>query len=330
MTPWWNPASLTLKALLLSCDYGVTGLAPASVGGGVQHRPGRKRQRPGCILRPGGSIQGGRRSQASGTGCLKWPEFRVQDRLRSHQATRLRCMSRTRAAGQPWGSSCNQLQALWRHQGWVRSVHCAPEGTGSMPRFPASMARFPTSPTPQCRRPPPPPPSSGCQRAACDCVLHSCSLPPEVRSLGWEEEVKGGKGRDLLPYLSWLPLFIPSLAQGGPGGGRGGSGPELRQLGWEKDSVLALLVHLPPPDTRPWEGLEALSSWLCLPAPRLMDLAKEMTKEALPIKCLEAVILGMYPSSALGGGGHTLEGEGCMGSRPSPLTRTALVNWAPK
>lgn len=30
---------------------------------------------------------------------------------------------------------------------------------------------------------------------------------------------------------------------------------------------------------------------------RLMDLAKEMTKEALPIKCLEAVILGMYPSS---------------------------------
>lgn len=26
-----------------------------------------------------------------------------------------------------------------------------------------------------------------------------------------------------------------------------------------------------------------------------MDLAKEMTKEALPIKCLEAVILGMYP-----------------------------------
>jgi hypothetical protein len=28
-----------------------------------------------------------------------------------------------------------------------------------------------------------------------------------------------------------------------------------------------------------------------------MDLAKEMTKEALPIKCLEAVILGMYPST---------------------------------
>lgn len=37
-----------------------------------------------------------------------------------------------------------------------------------------------------------------------------------------------------------------------------------------------------------------------------MDLAKEMTKEALPIKCLEAVILGMYPSSALGGGRHIL------------------------
>lgn len=42
------------------------------------------------------------------------------------------------------------------------------------------------------------------------------------------------------------------------------------------------------------------------PAPRLMDLAKEMTKEALPIKCLEAVILGMYPSSALGRGSLTL------------------------
>lgn len=28
---------------------------------------------------------------------------------------------------------------------------------------------------------------------------------------------------------------------------------------------------------------------------RLMDIAKEMTREALPIKCLEAVILGMYP-----------------------------------
>lgn len=37
--------------------------------------------------------------------------------------------------------------------------------------------------------------------------------------------------------------------------------------------------------------------------PRLMDLAKEMTKEALPIKCLEAVILGMYPSSARPGWG---------------------------
>ncbi|RXN37932.1 vasohibin-1 [Labeo rohita] len=28
----------------------------------------------------------------------------------------------------------------------------------------------------------------------------------------------------------------------------------------------------------------------------LMDIAKEMTRESLPIKCLEAVILGMYPS----------------------------------
>lgn len=29
---------------------------------------------------------------------------------------------------------------------------------------------------------------------------------------------------------------------------------------------------------------------------RLMDIAKEMIRESLPIKCLEAVILGMYPS----------------------------------
>lgn len=29
-----------------------------------------------------------------------------------------------------------------------------------------------------------------------------------------------------------------------------------------------------------------------------MDIAKEMTREALPIKCLEAVILGMYPCSS--------------------------------
>ena len=28
---------------------------------------------------------------------------------------------------------------------------------------------------------------------------------------------------------------------------------------------------------------------------RLMDCAKDMIREALPIKCLEAVILGMYP-----------------------------------
>ncbi|XP_070449372.1 tubulinyl-Tyr carboxypeptidase 1 isoform X3 [Equus przewalskii] len=33
--------------------------------------------------------------------------------------------------------------------------------------------------------------------------------------------------------------------------------------------------------------------------PRLMDLAKEMTKEALPIKCLEAVILGIYLTNSM-------------------------------
>lgn len=33
--------------------------------------------------------------------------------------------------------------------------------------------------------------------------------------------------------------------------------------------------------------------------PRLMETAKEMTRESLPIKCLEAVILGMYPFACL-------------------------------
>ena len=37
---------------------------------------------------------------------------------------------------------------------------------------------------------------------------------------------------------------------------------------------------------------------LCCVLPyRLMETAKEMTRESLPIKCLEAVILGMYPLS---------------------------------
>lgn len=43
-----------------------------------------------------------------------------------------------------------------------------------------------------------------------------------------------------------------------------------------------------------------------------MDLAKEMTKEALPIKCLEAVILGMYPSLGLGETGSDWLSLGCL------------------
>lgn len=43
-----------------------------------------------------------------------------------------------------------------------------------------------------------------------------------------------------------------------------------------------------------------------------MDLAKEMTKEALPIKCLEAVILGMYPSLGLGDTGSGWPSLGCL------------------
>ncbi|KAM4665095.1 tubulinyl-Tyr carboxypeptidase 1 [Discoglossus pictus] len=37
------------------------------------------------------------------------------------------------------------------------------------------------------------------------------------------------------------------------------------------------------------------------PLTGLMDLAKEMTKEALPIKCLEAVILGIYLTNSIAG-----------------------------
>ncbi|XP_071972915.1 tubulinyl-Tyr carboxypeptidase 1 [Engystomops pustulosus] len=37
------------------------------------------------------------------------------------------------------------------------------------------------------------------------------------------------------------------------------------------------------------------------PLTGLMDLAKEMTKEALPIKCLEAVILGIYLTNSISG-----------------------------
>lgn len=76
---------------------------------------------------------------------------------------------------------------------------------------------------------------------------------------------------------------------------------------------LAFLVHPPFPDSPLWEvDGDYPQGSTSLPL-RLMDLAKEMTKEALPIKCLEAVILGMYPSSALGGlggGRHTLGPSG--------------------
>lgn len=94
---------------------------------------------------------------------------------------------------------------------------------------------------------------------------------------------------------------------------------------------LAFLVHSPSPDSPLWEVDGDCPHGSASLPPRLMDLAKEMTKEALPIKCLEAVILGMYPSSALGGlggGRHTLspsgprlpplEGENRVGSPSSP------------
>ena len=36
-------------------------------------------------------------------------------------------------------------------------------------------------------------------------------------------------------------------------------------------------------------------NFVCNLSIRLMDTAREMIKESLPIKCLEAVILGLYP-----------------------------------
>lgn len=66
---------------------------------------------------------------------------------------------------------------------------------------------------------------------------------------------------------------------------------------------------------------------------RLMDLAKEMTKEALPIKCLEAVILGMYPSSSLGESCLEWLSLGCLlwnGSVPRPPGLSGVsISWSP-
>ncbi|TKC43979.1 hypothetical protein EI555_013864 [Monodon monoceros] len=61
------------------------------------------------------------------------------------------------------------------------------------------------------------------------------------------------------------------------------------------------------------------------PLTGLMDLAKEMTKEALPIKCLEAVILGMYPSSERPGWGAAHLASPRLGWRPSPSRPCALA-----
>uniref|UniRef100_A0A8C2R883 Vasohibin 2 n=1 Tax=Capra hircus TaxID=9925 RepID=A0A8C2R883_CAPHI len=54
-----------------------------------------------------------------------------------------------------------------------------------------------------------------------------------------------------------------------------------------------------PPKTTSWRGEWRISKFwfcqvLCQPPARLMETAKEMTRESLPIKCLEAVILGIY------------------------------------
>lgn len=60
------------------------------------------------------------------------------------------------------------------------------------------------------------------------------------------------------------------------------------------------------------------------PLTGLMDLAKEMTKEALPIKCLEAVILGMYPPQlgCTGGGPRIPLCHSGVAATPVLLTRS--------
>ena len=54
---------------------------------------------------------------------------------------------------------------------------------------------------------------------------------------------------------------------------------------------------------------------------RLMDTAREMIKESLPIKCLEAVIVGLYPlqkeAIALILQVHLLQNIGCVAHKPN-------------
>uniref|UniRef100_A0A3Q3L5T0 Vasohibin 1 n=1 Tax=Mastacembelus armatus TaxID=205130 RepID=A0A3Q3L5T0_9TELE len=58
------------------------------------------------------------------------------------------------------------------------------------------------------------------------------------------------------------------------------------------------------PTTTVPQRLEAIQKYireLQYPLTKLMDIAKEMTREALPIKCLEAVILGIYLTNNMPG-----------------------------
>uniref|UniRef100_A0A667YAZ9 Vasohibin 1 n=1 Tax=Myripristis murdjan TaxID=586833 RepID=A0A667YAZ9_9TELE len=56
------------------------------------------------------------------------------------------------------------------------------------------------------------------------------------------------------------------------------------------------------PTTTIPQRLEAIQKYIRdLQYPSLMDIAKEMTREALPIKCLEAVILGIYLTNNMPG-----------------------------
>lgn len=185
---------------------------------------------------------------------------------------------------------------------------------------------------------PPAPPTLSSQKAPSpegveDLPMTACPLFMllSLRGLGsqglrWEEE----------------PPSLPSVATSSPshsGSGKTceeekGAGLELRQLRGDGSGVWGGLCPssisiLPLPSFR--HSPTRRSGRLCshgsasLPL-RLMDLAKEMTKEALPIKCLEAVILGMYPSSALGGDRQLLSPSG---PRLPPLEEKAAVASGP-
>lgn len=68
--------------------------------------------------------------------------------------------------------------------------------------------------------------------------------------------------------------------------------------------------------------------YVCILFIRLMDTAREMIKESLPIKCLEAVIVGLYPlqkeAIALILQLHLLQNIGCVAHKPNHFMITTI------